>query len=416
MIDIVFTGIGVVSPLGVGREAFWENCRKAKTGIKKITSFDTSSLRSNIAGWVEGFDPSQFMSPGVYRRMSRISRMAVASSVEALKDSDLILDTIDRERIAVIMGTSYGSSSHVEDFYISLLKDGPRGAQPFLFPETVPNAPASHIAMFHRITGPNTTFCQNEISAENAILYAQNLLLQNQVDLALVGGADELSAIQYSCYDAVGALNKIKVENYEPVNPELGGGLILGEGAGILVMERLDFALARDAEIYGILRSGVITGGITSIGHYEAEGEQMARAMSLAMKGANIDPDEIDQINVSANFSGELDRMEYNQLERTFTKDINDLAVTPLKYLTGDFGGAGVIRAAAILLSLRHQLPLPTVSAEILRGEPECSLAWDLRPRGKTQVALMTTTTFGGGSTSLIFTKGGSSLKSVANA
>jgi 3-oxoacyl-[acyl-carrier-protein] synthase II len=416
MIDIVFTGIGVVSPLGVGREAFWENCSKAKTGIKKITSFDTSSLRSNIAGWVEGFDPSQFMSPEVYRRMSRISRMAVASSVEALKDSGLILDTIDRERIAVIMGTSYGSSSHVEDFYISLLKDGPRGAQPFLFPETVPNAPASHIAMFHGITGPNTTFCQNEISAENAILYAQNLLLQNQVDLALVGGADELSAIQYSCYDAVGALNKIKVENHEPVNPKLGGGLILGEGAGILVMERLDFALARDAEIYGILRSGVITGGITSVGHYEAEGEQMARAMSLAMKEANIDPDEIDQINVSANFSGELDPMEYNQLKKIFTKHISNLAVTPLKYLTGDFGGAGVIRAAAILLSLRHQLPLPTVSAEILRGEPECSLAWDLRPRGKTQVALMTTTTFGGGSTSFVFTKGGSSLKSVANA
>jgi len=416
MIDIVFTGIGVVSPLGVGREAFWENCRKAKTGIKKITSFDTSSLRSNIAGWVEDFDPSQFMPPGVYRRMSRISRMAVVSSVEALKDSGLILDTIDRERIAVIMGTSYGGSSHVEDFYISLLKDGPRGAQPFLFPETVPNAPASHIAMFHSITGPNTTFCQNEISAENAILYAQNLLLQNQVDVALVGGADELSAIQYSCYDAVGALNKIKVENDQPVNPKLGGGLILGEGAGILVMERLDFALERDAEIYGILRSGIIAGGITSIGHYEAEGEQMARAMSLAMKEANINPDEIDQIDVSANFSGELDRMECNQLKKIFRKRINNLAVTPLKYLIGDFGGAGAIRAAAILLSLHHQLPLPTISAEISRGEPECSLEWHIPLTGKTQVALMTTTTFGGGSTSFIFTKDGSSLESVANA
>jgi 3-oxoacyl-[acyl-carrier-protein] synthase II len=345
--------------------------------------------------------------------MSLISRMAVASSVEALKDSGLILDTIDRERIAVIMGTSYGSSSHVEDFYISLLKDGPRGAQPFLFLETVPNAAASHIAMFHGITGPNSTFCQNEISAENAILYAQNLLLHNQVDVVLVGGADELSAMQYSCYDAVGALNKINVDNDEPINPKLGSGLILGEGAGILVMERLDFALERDAKIYGILRSGVITGGITSIGHYEAEGEEMARAMSVAIKQAGIEPDEIDQVNVSANFSGELDRMECNQLKIIFRKRKNNLAVTPLKYLMGDFGGAGVIRAAAILLSLHHQLPLPTVNAEILKGEPEYSLAWDLRPRGKTQVALMTTTTFGGGSTSLVFMKSDSSLESV---
>jgi len=341
--------------------------------------------------------------------------MAVASSVEAVKDSGLILDSIDRERIAVIMGTSYGSSSHVEDFYISLLKYGPRGAQPFLFPETVPNAPASHIAMFHGITGPNTTFCQNEISAENAILYSQNLLLQNQVDVALVGGADELSAILYSCYNAVGALKKIKVENDELVNPKPGDGLILGEGAGVLVMERLDFALERNAKIYGILRSGVITGGITSVGHYEVEGEQMARSMSLAMKKANITPDEIDQINVSANFSGELDRMEYNQLKKIFRKPTKNLSVTPLKYLIGDFGGAGIIRAAAIFLSLYHQSPLPTVSAEILKGEPECSLAWNVPLAGKIHIVLMTTTTFGGGSASFIFTKDGSSLKSVVN-
>lgn len=405
MIDIVITGIGVVSPLGVGREAFWDNCSKAKTGIRKITSFDTSTLRSNIAGWVEDFDPSHYMPPEAYRRMSRISRMAVASSVEAVNDSGLILDAMNRERIAVIMGTSYGSSSHVEDFYVSLLEDGPRGAQPFLFPETVPNAPASHIAMFHGITGPNSTFCQNEISAENAILYAQNLLLQNRVDVALVGGADELSAIQYTCYDAVGALNRIKVGDDEPVDPKLGGGLMLGEGAGVLVMERLDLALERHAEVYGILRAGVVTGGITSIGHYEAGGEQAARAMSLAMKEANTGPDEIDQINVSANFSGELDRMEYNQLKRTFPKRMNDLAVTPLKYLTGDFGGVGAIRAAAILLSLHHQVPLPTVSAEILKGDLQGSLEWDIHPTGKTQVALMTSTTFGGGSASLVFTR-----------
>jgi len=114
--------------------------------------------------------------------------MAVASSVEALQDSGLDINSIDRERIAVIMGTSYGSSFHIEDFYISLLEEGPRGTHPFLFPETVPNAPASHIAMYHGITGPNSTFCQNEISAENAIMYARNLLSQNLVDIALVGG------------------------------------------------------------------------------------------------------------------------------------------------------------------------------------------------------------------------------------
>jgi 3-oxoacyl-(acyl-carrier-protein) synthase len=185
--------------------------------------------------------------------MGRISRMAVAASIEAVNDSGLILDTLDRERIAVIMGTAYGSSSHVEEFYLSLLENGPRGAQPFLFPETVPNAPASHIAMFHGITGPNTTFSQNEISAENAILYARDLLLQNIVDVVLVGGADELSPVLFMCYDALGALNRIKVGADQPVKPEPGRGLVLGEGAGILIMERRDFAVKRRARIYRTL-------------------------------------------------------------------------------------------------------------------------------------------------------------------
>jgi 3-oxoacyl-[acyl-carrier-protein] synthase II len=303
------------------------------------------------------------------------------------------------------LGTSYGSSSSIEDFFVSLLKDGPRGAQPFFFPETVPNAPASHIAMFHKITGPNTTFSQNQISSENAILYAQNLLSQDMADVVLVGGTDELSEMQYSGYDALRALNKTRVKNGEPVQPKLGGGIVLGEGAGILVMEKRDFALQRNARIYGVLRSGAMTGGMTAMGHYEAQGEQMGKAISMAIKRAAIAPGEIDQIHVSANFSGELDRMEYDRLASIFEERKNNLQVTPLKYLIGDFGGAGVIRAAAILLSLYHQSPPPTVQAEILKGHTQQPVSWDLHPTVKTQVALMTTTTFGGGSTSLVFTR-----------
>jgi len=337
--------------------------------------------------------------------MGRVSRMAVASSVEALQDSGLDMNSIDRERIAVIMGTSYGNSSHIEDFYISLLEEGPRGAHPFLFPETVPNAPASYIAMFHGITGPNNTFCQNELSAENAIMYARNLLLQNLVDVVLVGGADELSAMQYTCYDAVGALNKVRAEKGETIRPEPGSGFILGEGAGILVMERIDVARKRDARIYGVMKSGAIRGGMTDIGHYEIEGEQMARAVFLAIENAGMDPGEIDQIDISANFTGELDRMEYNQLRQIFRGRNDNLEVTPLKYLMGDFGGAGIIRAAAILLSIYNKLPLPTVNAEVLRSEAENFPVWNISTTGKTDTALMTSATFGGGTSSLIFAR-----------
>jgi len=314
MTDIAITGIGVISPLGIGRETFWENCRDAKSGIKRVTSFDTSSFRSDFAAFVDDFEPRQFMSPRVYRRMGRISQMAVASSVEAIEDSGIDLDAVNRDRFAIIMGTAYGSSSSVEDFYASLINEGPRGAQPFFFPETVPNAAASHVAMFHGLTGHNTAFGQNDISAENAILYAWNLLRQNHVDVALVGGADELSQILYSCSNVF--LNKIKAGESDPIIPMPGKGFILGEGAGILVLERGDSAQERGADIYGILESGVLSGGMASVGHYEKSGEQLSRAMGLAVEQAGVGPGEIDQINISANYSRKPDQGGIQYLEK----------------------------------------------------------------------------------------------------
>ena len=403
--DIVFTGIGVISPLGVGRTRFWEACRKGRSGIKRITAFDTSPFRSNLACMVEDFDPAQFVPPSVYRRMSRISRMAVASSVEALADSGLDLEALDKDRVGVVLGTSYGSSGHVDDFYVSLLKGGPRGAQPFLFPETVPNAPTSHIAIFQGITGPNSTFCHNEISAETAMLYAQNLLLHHLVDVVLVGGAEELSPMLFSCYDALGVLQSAEGDHGDPVRPKLNGGIILGEGAATLIMERRDFALKRGARIYGELSSGVVTGGASAMGHYETTGHQMRRAILSALELAHLTPDDIDQVDVSANFSGELDLLEYEQIVAVFGKRKAELAVTPLKYLIGDFGGAGALRAAATLLSLHQQSPLPTVTAETLQGLPGRTLHWTVLEKARLNAALMISSTYGGASAGLVFTR-----------
>jgi len=399
----VVTGIGIISPIGIGREAFWTNVAKGQTGIKRITSFDTSSFHSDIGGCIEDFEPREFMSPSVYRRMGRVSRMVLAASIEALDDSGLVLDTMDRETVAVFVGTAYGSSCHVENFYVSFLVNGARGAQPFLFPETVPNAPASHIGIFHKITGPNITFCQNELSAEIALSYARDILLHGVANVALVGGVDELSPILFQCYDALGALNSIKGGEGQAVKPKPGCGLVLGEGACVLVLERGDFAAERRAQTYGVIKSGVMRGGIASLGHYEQEGDQMGLAMAMAMEQADVTPDAVDGIHVSANFSGELERMECRQLEKTFGKHITDLRVTPLKYLTGDYGGAGALRAAAILMGFRHQSSPPTIAAAMLQGVVGRPLKWDCGTIGKSRCALMTTSTFGGGSSSFVF-------------
>jgi len=403
MSEIVITGIGVISSLGVGREAFWSGCREARSGIKRVSIPEADSMGCNVAGWIDDFDPRRFLSPRVYRRMSRVSRMAVAASCEALEDSGVPLDS-GRDRIAVILGTAYGSSSHVEDFYMSLLEGGPRGAQPFLFPETVPNAPASHVAIVNGITGPNTTFSQNEISAECAILFGADLLRHHRADVVLAGGAEELSEMLFFCYQAVGALWKFKTEKEGPVPFEPGGGIVLGEGAAVLVMERGEDALARGARIYGRLRSCVIRGGEADLGHYETKGTRMARAMEEALDAAAMGTGDIDRIHVSANGTGELDRMEHDRIKEMFDRGGEDLEVTPLKYLLGDFGAAGALRAAAALLSLYHRQPLPTVRIGTLLGDPHVPV-WTFHPPGRSTGILMTTSTFGGGSATLVFTE-----------
>jgi len=404
MSEISITGIGVISSLGIGRQAFWEGCCRAQSGVRPIRTFDTSSYRSNVAASVADFKPAEFMPPMVYRRMSAVSRMAVAASIEAVSDSGLDLKALDRQRVAIFMGTAYGSSSHVDQFYLSLLNEGPRGAQPLLFPETVPNAPASHIAMFHQIQGPNATFCQNDISAEVAMIYATSLLALDVVDVALVGGAEELSEILFACHDAVGGLNPIQAKVPEEVYPQPGGGIILGEGAAVLVMEKRTSAGQRGANVYGNLASDASTGDLAVMGHYAKSGDPVLKTCRQAMAQAGIKPDDIDHISASANYAKELDAMESEQLQRLFQDQRGALKVTPLKYLTGDFGAAGATRAAAVLLSLYHQISLPAVTLSALRSNQPDPLKWMPAQSQKLTNALMTSTTFGGGSASLIFT------------
>jgi 3-oxoacyl-[acyl-carrier-protein] synthase II len=402
MTDIAITGIGVISSLGIGADSFWENCKSAKNAIRRINNFDTDGLHSDVAGYVKGFDPKQYMPAMTYRRMSNTSRMAVAASIEALKDSGLYLEDMVKDRISIIMGTADGCSSHVELFYISLLQEGPRGTQPFYFPETVPNAPASHIAMFHTITGPNSTFSHNMISAENAILFAKNLLALHQTDMVMVGGADEISAMQYACYDALQGLQRVKAKAGEVISPLGSNGFFLGEGAGMLIMERLNSAKKRNAKIYGLLKSGIITSRKGSIGKYEADVAHLKQAISQALSKADLKPSDVDQFNVSANFCKDLDHGEYAQLKKLFGTEIR---VTPMKYLMGEFGGAGIIRAAASLLSLYHQVPLPTVNLKTLKQTTRQTSDWKINSINKIKSALMTSSTFGGGSSCLIFTK-----------
>ncbi|RPI77220.1 MAG: hypothetical protein EHM45_09935 [Desulfobacteraceae bacterium] len=402
MSAIVFTGMGIISPLGIGREAFWENCCAAQHGFCKIKAFDTTRMRCDVAALPEHFQPGQYMPAAEYRKMSRLSRMATAASIEAMKESGLKLESMDRDRIGIVLGTAFGSSSHLDEFYLSFLKDGPRGAQPFLFPETVQNTAASHVAIYHKIPGPNVTFCQNELSAESALAYAINLLEQDLVDVVLTGGAEEVSFTQFECFHALGALNPIKINEGDVIKPRLRGGHILGEGAGVLVLEREEFARKRGARVYGRMGACVLQGGQAVIGHYAREGRALGRVMEQALEQAGLKAREVDQLDLGANFSGELEDLEYSRIKQMFE---NIRRVTPLKYLLGECSGSSSLRIAAGLLSLKEQRRLPTLDVEILKASGSHDLIWEPAQTGLTRNVLMTFATYGGGVGAVVLRK-----------
>jgi len=404
MTETLITGIGVISSLGIGREAFWEQCRCARSGIRRITGFDTGGLQSNCAGCVEGFNPAAWLPPMTYRRMSRTSQMAVTASIEAVQDARLDFATLERSRVAVIMGTAYGGSSCIGEFFDGCIDEGPQGAHPFLFPETVPNAAASHIAIYHGITGPNCTLCQHDLSAEAALHYAANLIEQGHIDIALVGGSDELSRALLTCYGALGVLNDITVDATEPPVPRLQAGLVPGEGAAVLILEKSSTARTRGAQPYGILTAAVFAGAAGAPGYYAGSHAIMLQALERAVSQAAIDRSRIDQISVSANFSGALDRREYRLLTDFLKGCPRTPAIHPLKYLMGDFGGAGAVRAAALLLSMRRQERLPGLDVEILNTQGPFLPQWQQDCGAAARVSVMTSTNVGGATACLVFT------------
>ena len=402
MEEIVVTGIGIISACGIGKKAFWRSCLEGRTGIAPIRSFDTSGYPSHLGAEARDFNPKDFMPPLKYRRMSRVSRLAVAASIEAIQDAALEVSPETALSIGVILGTGYGSTAQTDEFFVGMLKEGPEGANPSLFPDTVPNAPASQVSIYHGLQGPNTTFSHNEVSGEQALAYAFRLLRENRAQAILAGSVDEMSFVLFHSFSALRALSPgdKQEEGMRPFDRKRNGR-VLGEGAGILILEKESTAKERGARIYGSLAACASTGSPAGISHYESGGQQMARAMARTLHQAGISPEEVDCISAAANSTRELDRGEAKAIQEVFGGGNRSPAVSSLKGHTGDFCGCGTLRAAALLLSMGGGKIPPTAGLK----DPEFDLDHVLdRPRDKKiQVALLNGFSFGGSNVCLLF-------------
>ncbi|MDI6756133.1 MAG: beta-ketoacyl synthase N-terminal-like domain-containing protein, partial [Thermodesulfobacteriota bacterium] len=320
----------------------------------------------------------------------------------ALNDAALPVSSQSATSVGVVIGTGYGSTSQTDDFFIGMLREGPEGANPSLFPDTVPNAPASQVSIYHSLKGPNTTFSHNEVSGEQALAYACRLLQEDRAEVLLVGSADELSAVLFHSYAALRALSPQgpAEEGMRPFDRRRNGR-VLGEGAGILVLEKKTRARERGVRIYGSLVAYASTGGPGPINHYEAGAEQMSRAMANVLRTAGVSPSQVDYISAAANSTRELDRAEALAVGKIFEKTSRAIPVSSLKGHIGDFCGAAALRAAAILLAMRDgQIP-PTLGLKT----PEFDLDHIMDKPREThiQYALLNGFSFGGSNVCLLF-------------
>jgi len=398
---VVITGLGIVSSIGVRKEEFWKNCLQGISGIKPIRGFDVSSYRSRLGAQLPEIDFKAFIKPANLRRMDRIGRIMVSAVKLGLDDSGLKLEKEDPNRMGISIGTGLGSSDTVDQFFRSLLKDGPIGAAPLLFQTAVPNAISSHCSIEYGIKGVNITFSHKETSTEMAISFAYHLLKEGKADVILTGGGDELSEPLYHVYSMLGALSPGKGKGIEGMRPfdRDRNGIVLGEGSGILVLEALEHAEKRRARIYAEISGVGMAGSTDGLLRYDYRGDSIARAMSLAVQ----DFSTVDYISAAANSTPDLDHAESFVIKKIFKERAKEISVSSLKSMLGEFDGSGGIRACGVALSLYHGMIPPTIGTKHL--DPKCDLNVILHQSLKKEVrsAILNGCSNGGSNISLWF-------------
>jgi 3-oxoacyl-[acyl-carrier-protein] synthase II len=391
----------MVSSIGIGKEAFWEGCLQGISGIKPIQGFDVSSYRSRLGGQLPEIDFKDFIKPANLRRMDRVGKMVVSAVRLAIEDSGLDLNKENSSQIGISIGTGLGSSDTVDQFFRSLLKEGPLGAAPMLFQTAVPNAITSHCAIEYGIKGVNITFSHKESSTEMAMTFAYHLLKDGRADVIFAGGGDELSEPLYHVYSMLGALSPGRGKGSEGMRPfdQDRNGIVLGEGSGILVLETLEHAKKRGARIHAEMAGVGLSGSTGGLLRYDVKGDSIARAMSLAAQ----ELDTVDYISAAANSTPDLDRGETLAIRKVFGRRAGEISVSSLKSMLGEFDGSGGIRACALALSLDHGMIPPTVGTEHL--DPQCDLNVILGQPKKKEIrsAILNSASNGGSNISLWF-------------
>lgn len=371
---IVITGIGLITPIGIGKEEFWDNALKGVSGIGEISSFDTSKYSSHKGAEIKGFNSSDFVSQSNERKMDRLSHIAVAGARLALEDAGLLeirnskFEIRKKDRIGVVIGTAYGSLKSTSQYLKGLVDYGPSRANPFIFPNTVSNAPASYIAIELGLKGPNVTVTHKQSSAEQAIFYGHNLLCRKKADIIIAGGCDEICWVLYQTHDIIGVLSRGN-EHSSPYD-RFRNGMVLGEGAGFLILERMEDAIKRDAYIYAEIAGFGFYGSQTQLLDWGEEPDGFCWAIEMSLSNGCLKPEDIGYISAAANSSKSLDALESKAIKKVFGEA--SPPTSSIKSMIGEIGASGGIKVAVAALAIKEGIIPPTINYK--DPDPECDI------------------------------------------
>ena len=359
---VVVTGIGLVTPLGIGRDDFFQRLLAGESAAAPIASFDASRFPSKRAAEVSGFSPTDFISPRNARRMDRLSQMAAASARMALDDAGIAVDPGNRDRIGMILGTAFGSTEVATGFAGTMFTEGPRFVSPLQVPNTVMNAPAGHAAIELGVRGVNSTVNHREASAETAIAYAASEIRKGRTDAVLTGGVEIVSEFFFEMLHYFKALSPDDggPEGARPFDADRNGPVV-GEGAGVLCLESLESAEARGATILGEVLGWGMSSAPAPPNDWPSDPTGPVAAMEKAIRSAGLSPAEIDAVSASANGGKRLDRLEAEALSAVFGRERDLPLIFALKGALGESFSSGGIRTAAMALSLSEGMFPPTV-------------------------------------------------------
>ncbi|MDQ7787904.1 MAG: beta-ketoacyl-ACP synthase II [Thermodesulfovibrionales bacterium] len=406
---VVVTGLGLITPLGIGLQASWDGIVGGRSGIVRITQFDTSGFPTRIAGEVKSFNAEDYIELKEIKKMDRFIHFALAAAGMALDDAGLKITEETAERTGVIVGSGIGGLHAIEHYHSVLLEKGPKRITPFFIPMLIVNLASGQISMKFGAKGPNSAVATACATGSHAIGDAFKIIQRGDADIMIAGGTEAvITPLGIGGFNAMKALSTRNEEPEKASRPfdRDRDGFIMGEGSGILILESIESALNRGAKIYAELVGYGMTADAYHITSPSPHGEGAARCMAMALRDGNVQPSEVSYINAHGTSTKHGDELETQAIKTVFQEDAYRIPVSSTKSMTGHLlGAAGGVEAIFTALSIYHDLIPPTINLD--NPDPECDLDYvpHLARRSDVRYALTNSFGFGGTNACLLFEK-----------